>query len=199
MTIKPGEEWGRPAGDVAPAVHATGDAGLARLLAKGATGPVALGGGDLHRAVGAPAPGASGILLPVDLLEVTIDDDPPDLAVAHVVVRRPGPAGWWLGPLLAVCNVDYVGEWNIAPRAHPNDGRADVVEVSAMAVRARWQARRRMPHGTHLPHPAIKTRSVRSATWEFDQPLCVWLDGERRGTARTLTVEVRPDAFELLV
>ena len=48
---------------------------------------------------------------------------------------------------------------DVAPRAHPNDGRFDVVEVSAaMPARARLQAWRRLATGTHVPHPDITTR-----------------------------------------
>ena len=160
------------------------------------TGPFALLSGDLHRAIGAPTPGQHTTIVPVDALAVRLDDRPEQLAVAHVVAHR----SWWRGQVLAVCNVDYVGTWNVAPRAHPNDGRADVVEVApTMGTRARWQAWRRLPLGTHVPHPAIATRSVRDVSFEFDRPLRVWLDGVETGTARRLRVTVRPDSFELYV
>ena len=51
-------------------------------------------------------------------------------AVAHVVARGGGP--WWRGPIVAVMNADRLGRWDVAPRAHPNDGRLDVVEVDAV-------------------------------------------------------------------
>ena len=34
-------------------------------------------------------------------------------------------------------NVDRLGHWDVAPRAHPNDGRVDVVEVDAAMSAAR--------------------------------------------------------------
>jgi hypothetical protein len=200
MTIRPGQEWGR---ELAEPVHISaraGDAELAAAYAAGEHGPFAVGAGDLHRAVGAPAGAMYRHALPVDFLEVWLDDGEPRVAVAHVVTRRSGRFGWWRGRIVAVCNVDYVGEWNVAPRAHPNDGRADVVEVAGtMPMRARWQAWRRLRQGTHIPHPAIDTRSVREVTFEFDHPVAVWLDGVRSGTTSILTVKVRPDAFELYV
>ena len=74
-------------------------------------------------------------------------------------------------------NTDCRGRWDVAPRAHPNDGRVDVVEVAAaMGLRARWQARRRLPTGTHVPHPAIRTGRATERAWHFDRPLGLWVD-----------------------
>jgi hypothetical protein len=200
VTIKPGREWGRELAEPVHAVARISDADLAAAYAAGATGPFAVGAGDLWRAVGAPRGPTFRHVVPVDVLEVRLDGGEALVAVAHVVARRQGRLGWWRGRILAICNVDYVGEWNVAPRAHPNDGRADVVDVAGMMPwRARWQAWRRLPQGAHVPHPAISTRSVREATFEFDQPVAVWLDGVRAGTARILAVRVQPDAFELYI
>ena len=51
-----------------------------------------------------------------------------------------------------------------------------------MTLRARWQARRRLPTGTHVPHPAIRTRRLREASWPFDPPLRLWVDGVAHGS-----------------
>jgi hypothetical protein len=92
-------------------------------------------------------------------------------------------------------NVDRLGRWDVAPRAHPNDGRADAVEVDpAMGARARWQAWRRLRTGTHLPHPLLHNRSITAESWAFDRPLRLWVDGVERGTVRSLGVAVEPDA-----
>jgi diacylglycerol kinase family enzyme len=50
-----------------------------------------------------------------------------------------------------------------------------------------------------VPHPAI-TQSRRPAVQiELDGPTPVWLDGERIGTARTLSLRVEPDALICVV
>ena len=96
-------------------------------------------------------------------------------------------------------NVDRLGRWDAAPRAHPNDGRADVVEVAAdMGLRARWQARSRLSSGTHLPHPQLTNRRITDETWTFDRPRRLWVDGVKRGTVRSLRVAVEPDAATVL-
>jgi diacylglycerol kinase family enzyme len=137
--------------------------------------------------------------LPIDVIDVTADGRRLT-AVAHVVARRRGRAGWWRGPIIAVMNVDHRGPWDVAPRAHPNDGWLDVVEVDeAMPWRSRWQAWRRLPMGTHLPHPDIGTRRTRAETFTFAEPRGLWVDGVERGTVRMLAVALRPDAAVVYV
>lgn len=197
MTIKKGEEWGTPIDRPAPLPVVGSDADLARA-AEDATGSVfALSDGDLHRSLGSPQLGDRVVLqrLEIDGLLVELDGQP-SLAVAHVVVRR----RWWRGPLLAVMNCDHLGAWNVAPRAHPNDGRFDVVEVAAsMPLRARWEARRRLPAGTHVPHPDITVTTGTQRTWQFDPPLGVWVDGVDRGRHTALTVTIAPDRLAICV
>jgi diacylglycerol kinase family enzyme len=128
--------------------------------------------------------------LPVDVI-VLHADGRRLTAVAHVVARS---RTWWRGPIVAVMNADRIGTWDVAPRAHPNDGQLDVVEVDAsMGVRARWQARRRLTSGTHVPHPAIRTLRVTARGWTFDDPLRLWVDGVEHGTVRSLGVAIEPD------
>ncbi len=204
MTIRPGADWGTVGPVPADCVRVRGDAELHRLVDEhrrtGSTIPVvALLGGDLMRAVGGTGDDRRFVhdvpLLPVDLLRVTLDGGT-TWAVAHAVARR----SWWRGPLVAVMNGQYLGTWDVAPRAHPNDGRADVVQVAAtMGLRDRWRARGRLDAGTHLPHPAIEVRRVASTTIEFERPTRVWVDGVDQGTTRRLSVEVEPDACTVCV
>lgn len=198
MTIRRGSDWGvevpRP-GDLHVVAS---DAALARALSSGSPGPLALAAGDLHRTLGVPDPRRDRLRrVELDVLHVELDDVE-RLAVAHVLARRPGWRGWWSGPIVAVLNAAHYRHWEAAPRGHPNDGRAEIVEVDArMPVRARVQARRRLRTGTHLPHPSISVSSRREATWEFERPTLVELDGVRHGLVRRLRVTVEPDAFEL--
>lgn len=212
MVIRRGEAWG--VADTCPGdlVVADDDAALAALLGDregptpaalaGDHPPLAVSGGDLHRTVGAPAvprPGERCRRLPVDLLRCELDGSS-RLAVAHVVVRRPGPLGWWRGPILAVCTAQFHGRWDVAPRGHPNDGRADVLEVSAsMPAGQRRLARRRLPSGTHVPHPDITTTRVTRLERDLLPGLVVHLDHRPVRGVRRLTIEVLADAYELHV
>ena len=197
MTIEKGQSWGREVARPEDLVVVTGDHDLAVALDAGDTA-VAVEGGDLHRTIGQPKVGGRQRLraLSVDLIEVTLDDGAVHAAVAHVVARSPWWRGsWWRGPVLAVMNAEFVGDWDIAPRGHPNDGRVEVqLADPELGVRERWQARARLGDGGHIPHPSIATRSVRTASWTFDRPLDVAVDGRIVGRSRTIGVRVRPDA-----
>jgi len=150
-------------------------------------------GGDLARTVGGPSSGDTVRRYPVDLLRV-LADGRSATALAHVVAHRRGPLGWWRGPLRAVMNVGSRGDWDVAPRAHPNDGRLDAVEVDgSMSMRHRRHARRRLRTGTHVPHPSISISRATEVTWRFDRPLGLWIDGVAAGTVRDLHVRIDPD------
>lgn len=191
MTIRKGEPWGVEVDRPGDLLLVAGDADLADLLDAGTERPLALSGGDLHRSLGEPQPRLRMQRVELDLLRV-VADGAEHAAVAHVVARR----SWWRGQLVAVMNVDQLGDRNVAPRAHPNDGFADVVEVDpGMGLRQRWQARARLPQGTHVPHPSIRTRRVREAVWHFERPLGLWIDGERRGRVSDLSIVVVADAY----
>jgi hypothetical protein len=193
MTIRPGEPWGEPAVRPADLVVASSDAELAALVAAGHR-EVGVSNGDLHRSLGAPPMRADVQRLPLDALRVVVDGREL-LAVAHVVAAR----SWWRGRVVFVMNTEHLGERDVAPRAHPNDGRFDVVEIDpGMPLRARWEARRRMPHGTHLPHPSISLRRATDALWSFERPTPVRVDGVAVGAARRLEVTIEPDRYELL-
>lgn len=203
MTIRPGETWGAVGPPPTVVLDADSDRAAARLVeqarfAGGPVAPVRLRGGDLWRTCGGAArvrDATEVAILPVDVGVATVDGRE-RVFVAHLVAHGRSP---WFGPLLAVCNAEYIGRWDVAPRSHPADGRLDVFQVEAMSLADRWRARRRLPTGTHLPHPAIGQRRVMDATFRFDRPRRLWLDGESAGTAAELTVHVEPRALTVVL
>ncbi len=159
--------------------------------------PLHLLGGDLLQTLGGDrgSPPRESWVVPADLGSVLLDGRQ-HWFVAHLVARR----SWWRGRVVAVMNAEHIGRWDVAPRGHPNDGRLDIVDVAAsMPFTARWQAWRRLPTGTHLPHPSIAVE--RTAAWSavFDRPLRVWLDGDPIAEVKTVSVRVEPDALRLVV
>jgi hypothetical protein len=210
VTIERGQDWGTnaPLPPGAPVVandadlHATLNATLNATGGRPEGLVVGLLGGDLCRTVGGIGErgrltSSNAVTMPCDVLEVTVAGRTV-LAAAHVVARRPGRLGWWRGPLGAVMNAEFIGNWDVAPRSHPNDGRAEVFETS-MSLDDRIKARRRLRLGTHVPHPAIRQRSVSSGTVEFGEALMVWVDGVALGPATALSFAVTPDAFRIVV
>jgi hypothetical protein len=193
VTIRKGEDWGIPGALPDGAPVAATDRELA-LLVQEDHEVIGLTGGDLARTCG-----ATGRLvqhLPIDVIDVVVDSEA-HLAVANVVAR----ASWWRGRAVGVMNAQFLGRWDVAPRSHPNDGRADVLDIDpAMTRSQRWQARSRLPTGTHVPHPLIAQRRITEWHTTFDPPLDVWLDGERvMRRANELHVAVRPDALTIVI
>jgi hypothetical protein len=200
VTIGPGDEWGRPIASPAHVHVATSDADVVRMLHDDPAGSVMVAGGDLARTLGTPPPEprATVLELPIDLLEVTTDRGA-EVACAHVVIRSSwSRGGWWHGPVIAVMNAQFLGDWDVAPRGHPNDGRVEVVEATALTWRDRLAVRRRLPHGTHMPHPGITVRPLRAASWEFSRGRVASIDGATPFPTRTLSIRVLPDAAVIL-
>lgn len=205
MTVSRGSEWGELGPLPDDGVVVRDDASAAALVEQARTEgrePPAIGllGGDLCRTVGgrgdeARLHTAEAARLVVDVLVVRLDDGPERIAVAHVIVRG---RSWLLGPIDAVMNAAWVGEWNVAPRAHPNDGRADVLHAE-LSLGDRLKARSRLPLGTHVPHPGIRTTRETDVVLDLPSPRRVWLDGVLAGTARRVTVRVEPDAVRIVV
>lgn len=213
MTIKRGEEWGAPGALADTAPEAATDAELAALVSaavlarlsggSGAIegpGPVEVGllGGDLCRTVAGPGDRArlrtpAAQRLPVDAGVVALDDGPELVFVAHVVAGRR-----LLGPVVAAMNAQFVGRFDVAPRSHPNDGRLDLVDAR-LGAGDRWKAWRRLPQGTHVPHPAISERRVTDAVVDLGGRLPVRVDGRRVGHARVLRFRAVPDAFTIVI
>ncbi|NNE10992.1 MAG: hypothetical protein HKN41_01970 [Ilumatobacter sp.] len=195
MTIRKGEPWGEPVERPDDLIRFDSDAGLASALAADPMGAFGVAAGDLHTALGGPPDRREMQRLPVDAMRV-VTDRAEMHAIAHVVARR----SWWRGPILVVANVGHIGDWNVASRAHPNDGRLDVVTVEpAMTMRQRWEARRRLPAGTHVPHPHIAVRSATTVEEVFERPMKITVDGRDVGHSRLLRVDVLPDAHVVLV
>lgn len=195
MTIRKGAAWGEQVSRPDGLVMVSSDAEIAVTVARGDPPPLLATAGDVARSLGWPTDRPTMQRVPMDLLAVAVDGVE-HIAAAHVLARR----SWWRGVVVAAMNVDQFGEWNVAPRGHPNDGRFDVIDVEpSMSVRDRLQARRRLPQGTHVPHPDIATASVTARAWTFARPTSVWIDGVAVGKCLELTVTIRPDAYHLHV
>ena len=199
MPIAKGQPWGEPAALPDDAVLVRSDA-AARDALEGARRarrpypPLGLVGGDLCRTLGGGAGGEArlrageGVRFPLDLGEVLLDGRL-HLFVAHLVAR----SRLWRRAFVAM-NAQWLGDWNLGPRAHPNDGLLDTYDAR-LPVGQLLPVRSRLHHGTHLPHPGIRERRVAALQMELDRPLPVRLDGTLVGPARTLTVRVDPDAL----
>lgn len=202
MTIRKGSPWGTaaPLPEGAPIVDSDSELAAWWVAHHGEPTPLVVGltGGDLHRALGAPNSdrmhGSDAWSFPLDLMAITLDGQQ-RWGAAHVHV---GSRVLFRGPTAIVMNAASIGDSNLGPRAHPNDGLLDIT-TGRLGLWDRRHARSRMGHGAHLPHPGLTARRV--PRWELDspRPLPVRVDGHNLGRGRHIVVEVIPDAVVVVV
>ena len=208
MTIRKGESWGESVavsglGSDLVVVHRDAEAAALVCAARATDTPVptlGLAAGDVARTLGGgaagrfdPTEGATVVRAPVDLLHIEAEGRT-TTALAHIVARSPRWS-WWRDRVVFVMNAQFLGRYDIAPRSHPNDGKADIVQVHAgMDLRTRLQAARRARTGTHVPHPQISVQQSAAVALEFERPLALYVDGEKWCTTRRCAISVEPDA-----
>lgn len=202
MTIEKGKAWGAPAPLPDHGVVVWSDAEARVVLEEARRAgrpfpPLGLLGGDLCRTLGGRGDAGrlrspDAITFPVDLGEVLVDGRL-YLFVAHLVVRD----RFWLHSFVAM-NAQWLGEWNLGPRAHPGDAKLDTYE-STLALSDLLKVRARLHHGAHLPHPGIKERRAPAVQVELPRPLDVRVDGTAVGRGRTISVRVEPDALSVVI
>jgi hypothetical protein len=194
-----GEPGGLPEGGVVVASDAAAAAVLGDARRQRRPFPaIGLLGGDLCRTLGGSGgERLQGVRFTVDLGEALLDGRP-HLFVAHLVART----RLWTRAFVAMnaqhLHTRWQGDWNLGPRAHPNDGLLDTYDArlprnQLLAVRSR------VHHGAHLPHPGITERRAAAVQVELDRPLAVRLDGVAVGRARVISVRVEPDALTVVI
>jgi len=203
VTIRKGQLWGGPGPLPDHGVVVRSDLEARRVVTEARRAnrplpPLGLLAGDLARTCGASGDesrlhGPDAQTLPVDLCEVLVDGAL-HFFVAHLIARR----SWWRGPVVAAMNAQFLGRWDVAPRSHPGDGRMDLLQAD-LGLGDRWKARSRLPAGTHVPHPGIGERRVKAVQLDLTAGTSVWLDGERLGEARAVSIRVVPDALTVVV
>lgn len=203
MTVRKGSTWGNPGGLAEGSPVVSSDAELRAIVeaARRAGEPipaVGLVGGDLCRTLGGA--GDPSVLhdpvrlrLPIDVASVLLDGRQ-FWFVSHLVARR----SWWRGRAVVAMNAQFLGSWDLGPRSHPNDGRLDLSDGD-LPFGDRIKARRRLPTGSHLPHPLIRTRRTSSELLHFEPPLPVFLDGVAMGPVHDVALRVEPDALTVVV
>lgn len=204
MTIEKGVDWGTEAPLPEDGVIVRSDAEARALieLHRRTNQPIptlGLVGGDMWRTLGAPLGGEERLRsstarqVPVDLGAALVDGQL-HWFISHLVARR----SWWRGRVLAAMNAEWMGDWDLAPKSHPNDGRLDIFDTD-MSFGQRWHARRRLKTGDHVPHGDIRSSRRSAAQFDFTTALTVYLDGESVGSGRTISVRVEPDALTIVV
>ena len=200
MTIRAGEDWGIPVSSAPPnAVVGYSDSDVAVSIAAGQ--PVIVRGGSLHSSLGAPAGQDVTRRMMVDAIDVRRIDNGErlGLAIANVLIRR-RLFGLLRGRAILVSNCGEFNGVNACPRAHPNDGRLDRLDVHhAMSFRQRRLAWRRAASGSHLPHPQLTVSVGESFEMSLHPNEEIVVDGHSRRVTGGAIVTVIPDAGEIFI
>jgi hypothetical protein len=196
VTIEKGAPWGSVQPTPHEVVDSPNEASAAQAIQDGAR-YVALRSGNLLRALGRHhrtvdlQPNDNCLVLPCDVLQVTLDHSTEVVAVSTVIVGSRWQPRWW------VTSGGFLGKLNVAPRAHPNDGLVDALTFKGTSWRTLVAIRRRMQLGDHLPHPQLAMTRASEVQWKSDRPARITIDGKRYGRAAHVQIVVKPDAFSL--
>ena len=204
MTIKKGEPWGAPF--VVPVE--TRDVAGDHDLAAGTKSDIHIvQSGDIFDALGqpnAPIVGQTRTLIHIDALQCTITTQSGHhelLAASSVTIGRWRTTPWSTRRFVCVTNGGLYKNKNVAPRAHPNDGMLDIVEVSAaMPWRQRAQSYQRARTGDHLPHPLISVSRGTECEFSLEhsrENLCV--DFQPIENWQSIRVKIIPDYWQVIV
>jgi diacylglycerol kinase (ATP) len=99
--------------------------------------------------------------------------------------------------LVAVGNTgSYGAGMRVCPGASPDDGLLDVVVLGALSKGEFLRVFPSVYRGTHVAHPAVSVRKVRSVRLEAPD-VVAYADGERVGPV-PVTCEVRPGALRVI-
>lgn len=136
--------------------------------------------------------------LPFDLIKINFTNSSNEkvmvIAIGYALLRN----SWWRGEITAVLNTSFIGDWDCAPRSHPNDGKFDVVTVgSQMRPMQRLIASRRLRLGTHLPHPQITTHQATGLELSSNALPNLFVDGQRFAKVSQISFTLLPDAVTL--
>ena len=215
--LRPGDPWGHAASGP-PDIEVAGDDTDLAVVAMSNRGVLVRfrpsPRSDLARALGLGPASAGATEVAIDALEIE-----PDGAAVNAVVLGPPPdrlrwnarapditvridgRPWFRGraTTVVVASGQFLRGADVVPRGHPGDGWAEV-QVYALTRRARRPMRRRLPSGTHVPHPGIRAGRARRVEIEVaGRGLPVEVDGHRRGRTTRLGVTLVPAAIRLLV
>ena len=206
MTIRKNEDWGVTVTRPENLVICETDAAASQLatnyfLQQKPIPAIAITRSNLSRALGttgADIDSQNMQATPFDLIEITFADESKTgqrvLALGYGVLRK----SWWSGEIVAAMNTSFIGDWDCAPRSHPNDGKFDLLTVkSQMKPTQRLIASRRLRLGTHLPHPQISVKQLTSFEADCSAEPNLYVDNRKFVCVNQCKFRLLPDALTL--
>jgi len=102
------------------------------------------------------------------------------------------------GEKIFISDVAHYGKTNPAPKAHPGDGKFDMLEVKLSPFQT-FKAVKRVSAGTHIPHPGIKYKQVSSEQFSFEKKLSIEIDGKNIGKFSTVSIRIENEALRVVI
>lgn len=197
--IRRGEPWGHET--IVPPDFSTADSDSALARFDSST-PIHISGGDIARSIGNPSRpviGGSGTEISIDAMRCIVrgtnSHQETRLAASCVVVGN-----FWRGRHIIVSNAGWIGDANISPRAHPNDGVVEEMTLSpSMSLRQRILAHQKIRTGTHIPHPDITVSRKKVVEVVRIKREKLNIDGHRVENWSSVSIEVIPDYWRVLL
>jgi hypothetical protein len=206
MTIRKNEDWGSTVVRPEDLVICETDAATSQLatdfyLQQKPMPAIAITRSSLSRTLGKEGSNVNSQNMqatPFDLIEVTFVDasmiEQKVLALGYGLLRK----SWWRGDIVAAMNTSFIGNWDCAPRSHPNDGKFDLLAVNGeMKSTQRLIASRRLKFGTHLPHPQISMKQLTSFDADCSAKPNLYVDNRRFMSVNQCKFRLLPDALTL--
>ena len=133
-----------------------------------------------------------------DAIEVEISDCDDQISceifLGNALIRN----SWRRGAITGVFNTSFIAGRDWAPRAHPNDGKLDVLLIDeAMSLRQRITAYRLSRSGSHLPHPHLKYLQSQSYVASDPETAILTVDSVEFGAVKSCSFRVIPDAVSI--
>lgn len=205
MTIKKGQPWGQQVSTPGDLMVFDDDAGADEYVSRQFSESLVVQGVAIRESNLARALGLKGSVIAQTMLSTTFDLIEVKFLGSDTVVSRKYFLGhamiknsWLRGGIVGIFNTSFVGKHDWAPRAHPNDGKFDVLIVDEnMGVRQRLTARHLLKSGSHIPHPQIKYSQTNefAATELRDARLTI--DGVDFGPIKSCSFRLICDAVTL--
>ena len=204
MPIAPGSPWGTTSPLPERAQFVSSDRELGTFLRDNTAQHIHarsffMQSGDIPRSLGVNRTSNDNECLRVviDALSVSYTDtsgvEHSDVCIGSLSITR----RFLRGAVSVVTNSGYWRGHEVAPRAHLNDGKLDIFEVSGAM---RWGQRRLMWQktklGTHLPHPLLKYSQGDFFHWE-GSPQRLSIDGHFVAMASKVSCRVQSDCVQV--
>jgi len=190
-------EWAQRTEISKPLLTAKSDREIIDLFIRGEE-IVKLQSGNIHRTLGGKHKDgredtASGTICNIDLGYVKFDNTEHFFA-SHCSIRerRFSTKG------VLVMNSQWYKKRRVAVRAHPSDGKVDLI-YSNLSIPQYYLAAKRAESGSHLPHPDLRTQSREKEAAIFPRPMLIFADGSLIGRSSKIMIGVAHRAIKVVV